>query len=72
MMSEMPTKKESANAKLKEKLKPISDGLHFIFGINYVAPTCLKCDGFLSKASDSANLICLKCGAKYELKEQVK
>jgi len=66
----MPTKKEAANAKLKENLKPISDGLHFVFGITYVAPTCLRCDGFLSKAQGSSDLICLKCEAKYELKEK--
>ena len=33
------------------------------------APTCLKCgnEGYLSKIEGS-KLICLKCGAKYELR----
>ncbi|MCJ7431018.1 hypothetical protein MUO83_07405 [Candidatus Bathyarchaeota archaeon] len=69
----MPTKKEEmAHVKLKDKLDRIPAGLNFYYGVKYSYPTCLKCDGILSKASDSAHLICLKCEAKYELKEQVK
>jgi len=65
----MPTKRESAHAKLKEKLALISDGVHFIFELDWKPPTCLKCEGFLSKIEGSPNLICFKCGAKFELKE---
>ena len=72
VVNEMPTKEGYAHRLLKEKIDSISAFLHFKFEVKYAHPTCLKCDGFLSKASDSANLICLKCGAKYELKEQVK
>jgi hypothetical protein len=67
----MPTKKESAHLKLKEELEKLSNGIHFIFEVRYIAPTCLKCDGFLSEAHGSPNLICLRCGIAYELKEQV-
>jgi len=72
-MNEMPTKKEEmAHVKLKEKLDRIPAGLDFYYGVKYLYPTCLKCDGILSKAQGSSDLICLKCEARYELKAQVK
>lgn len=72
MVNEIPTKEWYANKLVKEKLERLSKFLHFKFSLEWIAPTCLKCDGILSKAQGSSNLICLKCGAEYELKEEVK
>jgi hypothetical protein len=56
---------------LKGKLHQARVSVRNIYGFEYYhPPTCLKCgdEGFLSKLEGS-QLICLKCGAKFELKE---
>ena len=63
-----------AHAFLKGKLKTLALHFHTFTRLKFDPPTCIKCEdesgqkGFLSKASDTT-LICLRCGAEYELKE---
>jgi len=57
---------------LKGRLEQARVAVRTHFGFEYFhAPTCLKCgnEGYLGKLEDPSKLICLKCGAKYELKE---
>jgi len=72
-MTEIDIERRQAHGDLKGKLRKIT--LHWTFPkIRYDPPTCLKCKdpagegGFLSK-TDETTLTCLRCGAKYELKE---
>jgi hypothetical protein len=62
--------RDTAHAFLVTRLKHQTWELKRLYGFDYIAPTCVKCDGILSKKSESPNLICLRCGIKYELKEQ--
>jgi hypothetical protein len=53
---------------LKSRLKELSAKVKRTHGLAYDFPICFKCESVLSK-SEGSHLICLKCGAKYELKE---
>jgi len=61
--------KATAHAFLKARLHHDTRAMKRLYGYDYEAPTCLKCNGILNKMSEPSKLICLRCGIEYELKE---
>jgi len=70
-MNEM-SDKATAHAFLVTRLHHETRAMKRLYGFEYEAPRCPKCDGILGKMSEPSKLICLRCGIEYELKEQVK
>jgi hypothetical protein len=60
--------KATAHAFLKARLHRDTRAMRKLYGFDYDAPTCPKCDGILGKMSEPSKLICLRCGIEYELK----